>query len=300
MGLSHSAPVGDYTPTHVNATSAIFAPLGAQANTTSTTAIAAPGLATVTPASMANISVSDILAVYSGIGTAELIQVLSTTPTTFTTIFANTHTNIAAPAAPSVTGNTGTGSAFTLGQTANVAISFVTATGETLPSPNSLATIAAAGDNIVVTLPAFPANVTGANVYVSGSSGSATIYRVGTGTTSVTSAGTVTVTGFPVNTNPQPLATNTSGTYSIASHRSGRLGMVAINAPGNTITITLSDGNPADLTLNNGTGGKSIAVITPTAAGYVNYQCRVKYGLWYTVTGTTAGDYTIMYMDMPL
>lgn len=103
---------------------------------------------------------------------------------------------VSAPAAPSATGNTGTGSSFTASQTCNVAVSYVTQGGETTVSANTLVTISSSGDNIVVTLPTFPAGVTGMNVYVSTANGGGTLNRVGSGVTSTTSAGTVTVTNF--------------------------------------------------------------------------------------------------------
>lgn len=60
-------------------------------NTTATTAVAAPGAATITPASMANITVNSVINVSGGVGTAEQIVVSAVTPTTFTAVFANTH-----------------------------------------------------------------------------------------------------------------------------------------------------------------------------------------------------------------
>lgn len=119
------------------------------------------------------------------------------------------------PAAPSATGNTGTGSAFTSGQTVNVAVTLLNANGETTPSSDTLVTIGANGDNVVVTLPSFPAGCTGANVYVSTSTGSTTLYKTnsGAGATSTTSGGTVTVTGFAPNTNSAVPGSNTTSGY---------------------------------------------------------------------------------------
>lgn len=119
------------------------------------------------------------------------------------------------PSAPTATGNTGTGSSFTSAQTANVAVSYVTWGGETLASSNTLVTIAATGDNIVVTLPAFPSGVIGMNVYVSTASGGATLNKVNAGTspTSTTSSGSVTVTAFPATGTAVPGGNTSSGNF---------------------------------------------------------------------------------------
>ncbi len=155
-------------------------------NTTAGGAIAAnPGvLATVTPAAMTNIADGLLLAV---------------------------DPPQAAPGAVSATGNTGTGSSFTGAQTVKVSQTFVTAAGESVQSAVDTVTISASGDNVVVTLPTFPTGVTGMNVYASVSSGSTTLYRVGTGVSSTTSGGTVTLTNFPANTNPSPPAADSTG-----------------------------------------------------------------------------------------
>lgn len=119
---------------------------------------------------------------------------------------------LAAPAAPTVTGNTGTGSAFTATQTVNVQVSYVTQGGETTTSASSTATISSNGNNVVVTLPSFPPGVLGMNVYASTASGSTTLYKVtsGSAATSTTSAGTVTISAFAPNSNASPPASNTS------------------------------------------------------------------------------------------
>lgn len=90
------APVGQYQPFHISAAQATAAPIGALVNTTSTTAIAAPGSATVTVAdskSVPNMRVGMVLVIYGGIGTAEEVQVTATNPAAnqFTAVFANTH-----------------------------------------------------------------------------------------------------------------------------------------------------------------------------------------------------------------
>lgn len=180
MGLQHISSVGDYTARHVNALAATAVPVSPyQVNTTSTTAVAAPGSVAITPASMSNIQVGDLLGIFGGVGTAEIVQVTSRTATTFTATFANTH----------------------------------------------------------------------------------------------------------------------SGTYNIVTHKPTRLGAVTINTAGSAIVITLYNGNPSDTTMPVST----IGVLTVGAGiGDVQYHCRAEFGLWYTVTGTTAGDYTITYIDLPL
>jgi hypothetical protein len=61
------------------------------ATTTATTAVASAGLATITPASMANIFAGQSLDISGGTGTAETVIVQKTTSTTFDAVFANTH-----------------------------------------------------------------------------------------------------------------------------------------------------------------------------------------------------------------
>lgn len=63
----------------------------AGASTTSSTAVGAPGSATITPATMYGIRVGEQLAITGGTGTAEVVTVTAVTATTFTATFANTH-----------------------------------------------------------------------------------------------------------------------------------------------------------------------------------------------------------------
>lgn len=78
------------------------------ATTTASTTVAV-GSATITPASMAGIFVGQTLAISGGTGTAENVIVTAITSTTFTAVFANTHSgtyNIAqAPLATITFGN---------------------------------------------------------------------------------------------------------------------------------------------------------------------------------------------------
>jgi|GEM_PF-2936628 len=90
------APVGEYEPFHISAAQASAAPIGAWVNTTSSTAIAAAGSATVTvtdPTQLQRVTVGMPLVISGGTGTAEVVQVTAINPGagTFTATFANTH-----------------------------------------------------------------------------------------------------------------------------------------------------------------------------------------------------------------
>lgn len=110
-----------YRPTHISAIGTAV-PVFPFANTTASTAVVSTTVATViTPASMANIYPYEFLMVYGGTGTAEIVQVLSTTATTFKALFANTHSstyNLVAQKpgnlGPIVVGNAGTNTVLTL------------------------------------------------------------------------------------------------------------------------------------------------------------------------------------------
>lgn len=111
------------------------------------------------------------------------------------------------PAAPTVTGNTSSGSSFTASQTVKVSLTYLTAGGgETLPSAQATATIAGDGNVVVVTIPTLPNGVTGANVYISAASGGTTVYKA----TSNHAAGNITYTNFTSNTNATPPTSNTT------------------------------------------------------------------------------------------
>lgn len=110
-----------YRPLHITGTGTAV-PVFPFASTTASTAVVPTTVATViTPASMANIYPYEYLMVYGGTGTAEIIQVLSTTATTFTALFANTHSSTYTLVAqkpgslgPIVIGNAGTNTVLTL------------------------------------------------------------------------------------------------------------------------------------------------------------------------------------------
>ena len=88
------------------------------------------------------------------------------------------------------------------------------------------------------------------------------------------------------------------GTIQISGHRGTFLGRLIVNQPGTGITITLYNGNPNNTNAQAGYQGQPIAVISGLAAGQVYiFDCTCDAGLFYTVAGTTAGDYTLTYLD---
>lgn len=89
-GYSRITPVYSYRPLHITATGTNVA-VGKQVATTAPTTIVAGSGVVVTPASMANIISGMILNFAGGTGSAEDIQVISTTATTFTANFVNGH-----------------------------------------------------------------------------------------------------------------------------------------------------------------------------------------------------------------
>lgn len=100
QSISGSNITANFTKTHsagAAATSALvpFRPVDfiivGGVNTTSSTAVGAAGSATITPASMHGILVGESLSISGGVGTAETVIVTAVTNTTFTAVFANTH-----------------------------------------------------------------------------------------------------------------------------------------------------------------------------------------------------------------
>lgn len=85
-----SAPIDEYQPQHISAAGTVVA-VGTLVSTTATTTVSAAGSATITPASMANIVLGMKLNISHGTGTAEDVVVTAITSTTFTAVFANTH-----------------------------------------------------------------------------------------------------------------------------------------------------------------------------------------------------------------
>ena len=96
------APIGEYKVKHITATGTVV-PVGACVSTTSATTITAGSNVVVTPVSMANIVTGMYLNIANGTGTAEDIQVLSTTATTYTANYLYNHSG-----AYTVTSRTGT------------------------------------------------------------------------------------------------------------------------------------------------------------------------------------------------
>ncbi len=80
-----------YLPFHISATTSAPVAIGDNVATTAPTTIVAGSGVVVTPASMANIRSGRWLNFNGGTGTAEDVQVLSITATTFTANFANGH-----------------------------------------------------------------------------------------------------------------------------------------------------------------------------------------------------------------
>lgn len=89
--FAHSSPIGDYSFSHIAIGTAVATgvPVGILSATTATGS-ASTGVQTLTPVSMANIKPGTWLNV-AGTGTAETVQVLSTSATTFTADFKFAH-----------------------------------------------------------------------------------------------------------------------------------------------------------------------------------------------------------------
>lgn len=83
-------------------------------------------------------------------------------------------------------------------------------------------------------------------------------------------------------------AVQSSSTQINASGHGAVLARVVINQAGSSMTLTLTDGS----------GGSTIAVITSTSTNPLIYAVEATNGLYYTYTGTTAGDITVSYLDM--
>lgn len=89
------------------------------------------------------------------------------------------------------------------------------------------------------------------------------------------------------------LANNHSGAYTIISYRAIYLGAIIVNGAGTSMTLTLYNGHPSTLPA----AGTPFAVITLAAGQDHTFNCRCNRGLFYTLAGTTAGDYTLTYLD---
>ena len=237
-----------------------IAALSQPVNTTSATTISA-GSQTVTPASMANIFVGTQLFFSGGTGASETVIVTAVTGTTFTATFANGHSG-----------------AYTITTPSNLVYIPV----GTCVSTTSGTTITA-GTGVVVT----PASMAG--IY----DGQKLNVANGTGTAEDVVVKAVNLTN---GTFTADFVNNHSGLYTITSRNPTALGPLIVNQAGTGITITLYNGTPNLSPLPGKVG--AIAAINTSEVSPFLYGCVCDYGLFYTVTGTTAGDYTLHYLDM--
>lgn len=150
------------------------------------------------------------------------------------------------------------------------------------PIGNNVATTSAttitAGNGVVVT-PASMSNIT---------VGRWLNFNGGTGSPEDVQVLAVTSTTFTAN-----FVNNHSGAYLISSQRTVDLGHLTVNQAGTSIVLTLYDGHP-----NAWVPGTVIAAITPNVSEPTrSFDVRCNRGLFYTCTGTTAGDYTVTYHD---
>jgi hypothetical protein len=230
-------------------------------NTTSSTTITAGSGVIVTPAAMTNIFAGTQLRFSGGTGTAETVVVTAVTSTTFTATFANNHSGAYTIVTPT-------------------ALTYIPA-GRCVST--SSATSITAGSNVTVT----PAQIT--NIYV----GQKLNIANGTGTAEDIRVKRVDPT---LGTFTADFANNHSGLYTITSYLGTNVGPLVVNQTGTSITITLYNGSPNLVPLPPDQG--AIAVINTSDVSPFSYACTCDYGLFYTVTGTTAGDYTLHYLDM--
>ncbi len=141
------------------------------------------------------------------------------------------------------------------------------------------ATTISAGSQVVT-----PASMTGIRL------SQMLVFAGGTG-----AAEAVRVTALTSTTFTATFANSHSGAYHITSLCGTKLGGVVINSLGTSDVITLYNGSP-----NSSPAGAAFAIISPAAGKPLPYNCTVDKGLYYSVTGTAAGDYTILYIDDPL
>lgn len=168
----------------------------------------------------------------------------------------------------------------------------VNAAGTLIPVGNGVNTTSAttivAGSNVTVT----PASMSG--IFV----GQKLNFANGTGTAEtvmvkqVPSGGTTFVADF-VN--------NHSGAYTITSVSGTFLGRIIFMNAGTGMTLTLYNGSPNVLPLPSKSG---IFLVIPTASVVLgqsqDLEVTLDYGLFYTYTGTTPGDFTLTYIDQPV
>lgn len=148
---------------------------------------------------------------------------------------------------------------------------------------NTTSTTPVAAPGSVAITPASMANI---------SVGMALVITGGTGTPEV-----VPVIAVSGNTFTATFANTHSGTYTIRSANSVNLGAVVINQVGTAMALTLYNGDPALASqFPNVAGYGVLAAITPTAGSILAYGVICDYGLFYTYSGTAAGDVTITYI----
>lgn len=92
MAVKHSrvSPIFEYEPLHITTTGTLV-PVGLCVSTTSSTTITAGNGVVVTPASMSNIYLGQILNIANGTGSSEDVTVTGITSTTFSANFVNNH-----------------------------------------------------------------------------------------------------------------------------------------------------------------------------------------------------------------
>lgn len=89
-----------------------------------------------------------------------------------------------------------------------------------------------------------------------------------------------------------------TGTWNIQSVKGTYLGPIVMNKIGATEVITLYHANPAATGAPAPYLGTAIAAITPVSSTpSYPFGLWLPFGLYYTYTATTAGDYTIHYLD---
>jgi hypothetical protein len=158
----------------------------------------------------------------------------------------------------------------------------ITATGTTVPVGMCVSTTGSSAITAGVKVTITPASMTNilVGMYLNLSNGSGTHEDV-----VVLSTTSTTFTAKVVNS-------YASG-FTIISRRGSFLGGFVVNAPGTGITLTLYNGHPSLAP----DAGIPFAVITPATGMSLAFNCAVDKGLFYTVSGTTAGDYTMMVLD---
>jgi hypothetical protein len=163
---------------------------------------------------------------------------------------------LAAPAAPSGTGNTGSGSTLP-GGNYQVIVTVVNAAGESIGSASTTIAVTAT-DNLVINSPAAGGGATGWYAYVTQAGGSAYTRQQTAG--SPTNIGTgLTLTAPPTSTGASPPTVNTTG--GILRTVPGRLARVSI-----TTTLAGSGGNLSLYDSATGQPGTPLLVI-PVASG---------------------------------